>query len=85
MVKKGLDNLLSDKSQNIVDVMLGRKNVQMVSSDVLVEEVQKRAWNALKQDQQYSDVITDSDKFLRENVFSSVKMIVMYVDLVGST
>ena len=85
MAKKGLDNLLSGKNQNIVDVMLGRKNVQVVSSEVLVEEVQKRVWNALKQDQQYSDVITDSDRFLRENVFSSAKMVVMYVDLVGST
>jgi len=85
MAKKGLNNLLSNKNQNIVDVMLGQKNVQMISSDVLVEEVQKRVWSALKQDQQYSDVITDSDEFLRENVFSSAKMIVMYVDLVGST
>ena len=85
MAKKGLDNLLSSKNQNIVDVMLGRNNMQMVSSDVLIEEVQKRVWSALKQDQQYSDVITDSDMFLREHVFSSVKMIVMYVDLVGST
>jgi len=85
MAKKGLDNLLSNKSQNIVDVMLGRGNTQEVSSDMLVEEVQKRVWNALKQDQQYSDVITDSDRFLRENVFSSTTMIVMYVDLVGST
>jgi len=85
MAKKGLDNLLSNKNQNIVDVMLGRENGQVVSSEVLVEEVQKRVWNALKQDQQYSDVITDSDRFLRENVFSSKKMIVMYVDLVGST
>jgi len=84
MAKKGLDNLLS-KNQNIVDVLLGRENVQVVSSDILEEEIQKRVWNALKQDQQYSDVITDSDRFLREHVFSSVSMVVMYVDLVGST
>jgi len=85
MAKKGLDNLLSSESQNIVDVLLGRKNVQVINSDVLVEEVQKRVWNTLKQDQQYSNVITDSDTFLRDNVFSSTTMIVMYVDLLGST
>ena len=85
IARNGLDNLLSSKNQNITDVIRGQKNVHASSSDALVEEVQKRVWSALKHDQQYSDVTTDSDKFLRENVFSSAKMIVMYVDLVGST
>lgn len=85
IAKQGLDNLLSSESQNITDVLHGRKNIQVVSSDALVEDVQKRVYKALKQDHQYSDVAKDSDKFLRENVFSSKFMVVMYVDLVGST
>lgn len=85
IAKKGLDYLLSDESQNIVDVLMGRKNVQVVSFNVLVKEVQTRVWKALTQGHQYSDVAKDSDKFLRENVLSSKFMVVMYVDLVGST
>ena len=85
ITKKGLDYLLSNKSQNIVDVLMEQKNMKIVSSDVLVEDVQKRVYLALKQKQQYSDVAKDSDEFLRKNVFSSKSMVVMYVDLVGST
>ncbi len=85
MAKKGLDNLLSTKNHNIVDILLGRKDSPQINSNMLAEEVQKRVYNALKENHPYSDVITDSDKFLRENVFSSKSMIVMYVDLVGST
>jgi len=85
IVKKGLDNLLSNENQNIVDTLLEQKNTQVVSSDVLVEEVQKRVYHALSHGQQYSDVATDSDEFLRRNVFSRKFMVVMYVDLVGST
>ena len=85
MAGKGLENLLSTQNQNIVDILLGRKEVKIISSEKLVEDVQKRVWSALKQDHQYKDVITDSDKFLRENIFSSKAMTVMYIDLVGST
>lgn len=85
LAKQGLDNLLSGESQNIAEVLLERKNEQVVSSDMLVMDVQKRVYKSLKQSHQYSDIAKDSDKFLRENVFSSKFMIVMYVDLVGST
>ena len=85
IAKKGLEYLLSDESQNIVDVLMGQENVQVVSSDILVNEVQTRVWKALTKGHQYSDVAKDSDNFLRENVFSNKSMVVMYVDLVGST
>lgn len=85
MAEKGLKNLLSTQNQNIVDILLGRKEIEIFSSEKLVEDVQIRVWSALKQDHQYKDVITDSDQFLRENVFSSKIMAVMYVDMVGST
>ena len=81
---KGLENILS-KNPNIVDMLMGRENVQVVSTDVLVEEVQKRVWGALKNDFQYTNVTKESDEFLRKNIFTSIRMIVFYVDLVGST
>lgn len=82
--KEGFENLLS-ANPNIADVLLGEKNVQVVNFDILVEEVQKRVWGALKNAFHYSDVVNDSDDFLRNNVFTSISMVVMYVDLVGST
>ena len=59
--------------------------MQVVGSDILIEEVQKRVWKALKKGYQYTDVANESENFLRKNVFSSQAMVVMYVDLVGST
>ncbi|NIP62815.1 MAG: adenylate/guanylate cyclase domain-containing protein [Nitrosopumilaceae archaeon] len=84
IAKQGLENILSE-NPNIIDVLLGRENLQIVNSDKLVEEVQKRIWGALKNDFQYSNVTKTSDEFLRKNVFSSIPMSVLYVDLVGST
>lgn len=85
IAKKGLDNLLSEKTQNIDDVLLSQKDVKVVSSKELIEEVQKRVYQALKQDFPYSEVTNESDEFLRSHIFSAVPMVVMYVDLVGST
>lgn len=84
VAKQGLDNLLS-KNPNIVDILLGRENISVVKTEDLVLEVQKRVWRSLKQGFQYEDIENESDEFLRQNVFSSKKMFVLYVDLVGST
>lgn len=56
-----------------------------VDSETLIKETQKRIWAALKQGYEYSGNFEESEKFLRENVFSRLDMIVLYVDLVGST
>jgi len=82
--KKGVENILS-KEPNLVDVLLGRDNLELVNQTELVEEVQKRVWGALKHDFQYTNVTKDSEEFLSKNILSNVTMAVMYVDLVGST
>jgi class 3 adenylate cyclase len=51
----------------------------------MILETQKRVWGALKKGYQYSGSIDESDKFLRKHVFSKLDMVVLYVDLVGST
>ncbi len=84
IAKKGVENILSEEP-NVVDVLLGRENLELVNQSELVEEVQKRVWGALKQDFQYTNVTKDSEEFLSKNILSNVTMAVMYVDLVGST
>jgi len=71
----------------VVDMMLGQGKSQqkIVDSDTLIKETQKRVWAALKKGYEYSGVIDESDKFLRDNVYSRINIVTLYVDLVGST
>jgi class 3 adenylate cyclase len=73
------------KPANYVDMVLSRRGTKVVDSETLVKETQKRIWAALKQGYEYTQGTDESDKFLRDLVSSRVHMIVMYVDLVGST
>jgi len=74
------------KSSDYIDMLLSRKGSKVVDSETLIKEAQKRVWACLKQGYEYEETILDeSDKFLRDLVSSRVNMIVMYVDLVGST
>jgi len=73
------------KTKDIVDMMLGGDRSEAVDTETLIKEVQKRVWSSLKKGYQYDYFRDDSDKFLREHVSSKVKMIIVYVDLVGST
>ncbi|NIP62063.1 MAG: adenylate/guanylate cyclase domain-containing protein [Nitrosopumilaceae archaeon] len=72
-------------SPNLIDMMLGQKGEKIVDSETLIKETQKRVWAALKKGYEYTGLIDVSDKFLRKHVFSKVDMVVLYVDLVGST
>lgn len=72
-------------SPNVVDLLLGKGSERVVDSETLIKETQKRIWAALKKGYEYAGNFEESDKFLRKNVFSRVDMIVLYVDLVGST
>jgi len=57
---------------------------KMHSEDTFLE-IQKRIWRSLNKEYEYSEILNDSDQFLRENMFSKLNMAVLYVDLVGST
>jgi len=73
-------------SSDYVKNHLSRKGAKIVDLETLVKEAQKRVWASLKQGYEYEETILDeSDRFLRDLVSSRVNMIVMYVDLVGST
>jgi len=74
------------KSSDYVDMVLSRKGAKVVDSETLIKETQKRVWSSLKQGYEYEEeTINESEKFLRDLVSSRVNMVVLFVDLVGST
>jgi len=73
------------KTKDVVDMMLRDTGSGTVDIETLIKEVQKRVWSSLKKGYEYDYFKDESDKFLREHVSSKVKMIIVYVDLVGST
>lgn len=80
------DNPPDHKSSNYVDMVRSRKGAKVVDSETLIKETQKRVWASLKQGYEYEDSpLNESEAFLRDLVSSRVDMIVLYVDLVGST
>lgn len=69
----------------IIDMMLSHGELRVIDSETLIKETQNRVWHALKSGYEYSPVEDQSDAFLRKHVSSRMKMVVLYVDLVGST
>ena len=81
------DTAQSDSSQkgSVVDMMLGKSNEKVVDSDTMIQETQKRIWRSLKKGIEYDATVDRSDAYLRKHVHEKQNMVVMYVDLVGST
>lgn len=76
---------LKKKSPDVVDRLLGEKGEKVVDSETMIMETQKRVWGALKKGYEYTGITDESEKFLREHVFKKINIVVLYVDLVGST
>ncbi len=74
-----------DQGINVVDMLLSKNQNEILDSETMILETQKRVWGALKKGYEYSGLIDESDEFLRKNVYSKLDMVVLYVDLVGST
>lgn len=85
IAKQGIVSILSQKSPNIVDLMLGRGAEKVVDSETLIKEVQSRVHHALNGDFMYTAVTEESEQFLRKRVLQSMDMAVLFIDLVGST
>lgn len=73
------------QTPNVIDMMLGKKGEPVIDSETMIMETQKRVWGALKKGYEYTGIIDESEKFLREHVFKKINIVVLYVDLVGST
>src|SRR5574338_517084 len=72
-------------TNSIIDMMLGGGKSGTLDSESLIKETQKRVWSSLKKGYEYDYSIDESDAFLRNHVSQKIHMIVMFVDLVGST
>ena len=85
--ESGIDSESEDKQNhaNVVDMLLSKNNVETLDSESMILETQKRVWAALKKGYEYSGLVDESDQYLRKNVFEKLDMVVLYVDLVGST
>ena len=69
-------NTSDDKTRpNIIDLMLGKKGETVIDSETMIMETQKRVWGALKKGYEYTGIIDESDKFLREHVFKKINMV----------
>ncbi|TRZ80999.1 MAG: adenylate/guanylate cyclase domain-containing protein [Nitrosopumilales archaeon] len=72
-------------TESFVDMMLGGGKSGALDSESLIKETQKRVWSSLKKGYEYDYSVDESDTFLRNHVSQKIHMIVMFVDLVGST
>jgi len=70
---------------SMIDLMLGKSNEKTIDSETMIQETQKRIWSSLKKGIEYAATVDRSDAYLRKHVHEKQKMVVMYVDLVGST
>lgn len=73
------------KSNSIIDMLLGKTENKTVDSETLINDVQRRIHDSLKNGYKYSRIVDASEEFLRKHVYEQVEMAVIYVDLVGST
>ncbi|MCV0400640.1 MAG: adenylate/guanylate cyclase domain-containing protein [Nitrosopumilus sp.] len=85
MTENEQDSKKTDQGINVVDLLLSKNKNETLDSETMILETQKRVWGALKKGYQYSGLIDESEEFLRKNVFAKLDMVVLYVDLVGST
>lgn len=76
---------LDPTDQRVISRMLKGGGVRTVDTDTLISEVKKHVSDALKHGYEYNTTLEESDAFLRERVLSRLKLVVLYVDLVGST
>ena len=72
-------------TDGVVDMMLGKSDEKVIDSETMIQETQKRIWRSLKKGIEYDATVDRSDAYLRKHVHEKQSMVVMYVDLVGST
>ena len=72
-------------ASNVIDMMLGKQAEKTIDSETMIQETQKRIWKSLKHGIEYDATVDRSDAFLRQHVNEKIHMVVLFVDLVGST
>jgi len=77
--------IVSENNVYRINMSPSKNYEQSLDSEDMILETQKRVWGALKKGYEYSGMVDESDLFLRKNVFVKLDMVILYVDLVGST
>ena len=72
-------------ASNMIDMLLGKQSEKTIDSETMIQETQKRIWKSLKHGIEYDATVDRSDAFLRQHVNEKMHMVVLFVDLVGST
>ena len=76
----------TEKNQlDMIGMMLGKHINGALDMDTMVIKTQERLMNSLERGIEYDGTTNESDNFLREHVWKKLPMVVMYVDIVGST
>jgi adenylate cyclase len=86
--KKEVDNV----NAKILNRIIGNstkenenRNVELVDLQTLFSQRQDRLWKALEKRYQYNSSVKRGQEFLLHHVNSKVELVIMYIDLVGST
>ena len=84
-----MNQILSDETEknqlDMIGMMLGKHINGALDMDTMVIKTQERLVNSLEHGIEYDGTVEESDNFLREHVWKKLPMVVMYVDIVGST
>jgi len=92
--KKEIDKIKtknSDKSKSPFISMITGENKGKLESEIIydtdtqIKQVQNRLWKALKRRYQYDSNLESAQIFLKNHVNSKIPLVILYVDLVGST
>lgn len=86
--KKDLDNVNAKILNRIIGSSTNEdvnRKEQLVDLQTLFSQRQDRLWKALEERYQYNSSVKHGQEFLLNHVNSKVELVVMYIDLVGST
>ena len=86
--KKDVDNINAKILNRIIGSSTNEnenRKDQLVDLQTLFSQRQDRLWKALEERYQYNSSVKHGQEFLLNHVNSKVELVVMYIDLVGST
>ncbi len=86
--KKEVDNVNAKILNRIIGNSTKKnenRNVELVDLQTLFTQRQDRLWKALEERYQYNSSVKRGQEFLLNHVNSKVELVIMYIDLVGST
>ena len=91
--KKEQKNEVNNVNTKILNRIIGsnstheneNRNVELVDLQTLFSQRQDRLWKALEERYQYNSSVKRGQEFLLNHVNSKVELVIMYIDLVGST